>query len=219
MNELSLCIHRNLEMLCLPGMVYELRALHTNKGTVSGYFDDLSKMAQAAAAWSGKAEGVYMTLNPVNPELLARANNRMREYSRHTSSDAEITKLTYLMIDFDPIRPTGISATDGEKAKALERLTHAVNIINANFDRRLFTMDSGNGYHLLLPLEYTDNTAEKVALCQTILNKIADGLSNEFVTVDRKTFNPARLTTCYGTQKCKGDATSERPHRFSGQLK
>ena len=61
-----------LQLLCEPGAVYELRSPKTpNSGTVSGYFDDLTKMAYHAESWSEVAPAVYVTLNPVKADLLA----------------------------------------------------------------------------------------------------------------------------------------------------
>lgn len=57
-----------LRVLTEPGQVVELRILNAPRvGTVSGYFDDPEKLADAAARWSGKAPAVYVTPNPVNP--------------------------------------------------------------------------------------------------------------------------------------------------------
>lgn len=66
-------IARALRLILEPGQVAELRCLGTRKGTISGYFDDIEKMAHAAAALSGKVEAIYVMLNPVDPALLARA--------------------------------------------------------------------------------------------------------------------------------------------------
>ena len=67
--------------------------------------------------------GVYVTLNPVNPALLARASNRLRTVGRNDAltSDADITKRRWLPIDLDPVRPSGISSTDQEHLLAVER--------------------------------------------------------------------------------------------------
>ena len=55
-------------LLVEPGAVVELRVPNTRKGTVSGYFTDYAKLAAEAAAWSGQAPGVAITVNPVAPE-------------------------------------------------------------------------------------------------------------------------------------------------------
>src|SRR5690242_10085118 len=111
----------SLDLLVEPGAVVELRVLHTSKKTVSGYFTDHDKLTEEAAAWSGKAPGVYITLNPVKPELLARAVNHVVHYAKSATADNEIVKRVRVLIDFDPVRPTGISSTDVEHDAALNR--------------------------------------------------------------------------------------------------
>ena len=49
------------------------------EGTVSGYFDNLEALAKALAVPNGHYPALYVTLNPVNPSLLARAANRIRQ--------------------------------------------------------------------------------------------------------------------------------------------
>src|SRR4051794_11839830 len=74
-----------LRLVIRPGMVIELRILGAVDNpkfpacTISGYFDPdhLDELARIAMAWTGKAEGCYVTINPVLPALLARANNRV----------------------------------------------------------------------------------------------------------------------------------------------
>lgn len=105
-------IQRAMGALLAPGQVYELRILNTRRGTVRGYFNDYEKMARAAAQWSGKAPAVYCTLNPVKPNLLARGVNRMVEYARETAADPDILTRHWLPIDFDAIRPAGISSSN-----------------------------------------------------------------------------------------------------------
>ena len=61
-----------LRLLARHGGVVEVRILQTTKGTVSGYFDDLDALAEAIAHWDGRAT-IYITANPCNPALLARA--------------------------------------------------------------------------------------------------------------------------------------------------
>ena len=114
-------IQRALDLLLEPGQVVEIRIPNTNHATVSGYFTDFGKLAQAAAANSGKAPGVYVTLNPVNPDLLARANNRVEKYVNETTADVDILKRRWFPIDFDVVRPAGISSTDAEHEAALAR--------------------------------------------------------------------------------------------------
>lgn len=114
-------IKQALNLLFQPGDVIELRCLKTRKGTISGYFNDFEQLARVAASLSGNVEAVYVTLNPVNPDLLARSCNQVKPYARETTSDSDITARRWLPLDFDPVRPAGISSTDAEHELALER--------------------------------------------------------------------------------------------------
>src|SRR5688500_5297493 len=89
-------IRATLARLVAPGYVVEIR-IPIHKGrVVSGYFDDLDLAAEAAASWNGRASGVYFTLNPVEPALLARAANRLKDYAEVTTSDADIVRRRWL---------------------------------------------------------------------------------------------------------------------------
>ena len=71
-------IHRTMSMLLEQGQTYELRCF--GRGTTSGYFRDFDKLVEAAARLSGSTPGVYITLNPVLPDLFARSANRTKTW-------------------------------------------------------------------------------------------------------------------------------------------
>ncbi|WP_175020539.1 hypothetical protein [Methanogenium cariaci] len=80
----------------------------------SGYFTDHDLMAERAAAMDAFRDitGVYVTLNEVNPALLSRRANRVKQRlsrSDATTADADIIRRRWLPpIDFDPpVRPSG----------------------------------------------------------------------------------------------------------------
>ena len=110
-----------------PDQVVELRAIKVNTGygkphIEAGWFDyDHLPMMANSQAISGKAAGVYFTLNPINPHLLARwANKVKRAEDGELTKDKDITSRCRLLIDVDPVRDPYISATDAEKAESLE---------------------------------------------------------------------------------------------------
>ena len=72
-------------------------------------------------SYEGRAEGIYITVNPVQPALLARSNNRVKEYAKQTTSDKDVLRRYWLFIDFDPVRPAGISSSEEEHQAAIER--------------------------------------------------------------------------------------------------
>jgi hypothetical protein len=212
-------IQQGLSLLTEPGQVVELRILgiHGKKRTDSGYFDDPDKLAKAATAYDGKAEGLYFTLNPVNPALIARAHNRVKEYAEHTTSDHDIVRRISLPVDFDAIRPAGISSSDTEKQATLRRAWLCRAWLTAQGWPEPVYADSGNGAHLLyaIDLPNSDESSDLVKNCLLALSAL---FSDETVKVDASTGNASRIFKLYGTLACKGDSTPDRPHRRAAVL-
>src|SRR5476651_1229861 len=117
-------IVKTLQLWCEDGQVYELRIPKTKRrGVISGYFDDMNALAVNADILSDDVEvpAVYITLNPVIPDLIARSANEVLDRSEVTTKDHEIARRRLLLVDCDPIRPTGISSSDAEHHAAIER--------------------------------------------------------------------------------------------------
>ncbi len=205
-----------VSVLAATGSVVEVRAL-ADGVTHSGYFDDHEALARAVEALDAdpSVAGIYVTLNTVNPALLARRANRIKmRLSRKdaTTADADILRRRWFPVDIDPVRPSGVSSTDAEHDAALvaaERI--AAYLAEQGFPAPV-RADSGNGAHLLyrVDLENDDAATALVKGCLTTLDAL---FSNEAVTVDTANHNAARIWKLYGTTSRKGDNTVERPHR------
>lgn len=196
--------------------VVELRVLGSGRGTISGFYDDTGAFARDAARWSGRSGGVYWTINPVNPALLARASNRLREYvdRGQTTSDQDVIRRRFLPLDLDPVRPAGVGATHREHCEALALQGR---IAGSDFMAKLGSpepveMDSGNGSYLLYPLDLPndEDSREMVKRC---LEALAIRFDCEGARVDRSIYNASRILRVPGTLNRKGDPTPERPHR------
>jgi AAA domain-containing protein len=209
-------IRRALALLCVPREVYELRALGTGKGTISGYYDDLGALARDAALCSQKFErkGIYFALNPVRRDLLARSCNGVCTYAKHTTSDADVLTRRWLPIDFDPVRPAGISSTDEKHTAALDRARRVREYLTERGWVAPILADSGNGGHLLFRIDLP-NDADSSALIKRVLKGLGAFFDDENVSVDQTTYNAARIWKLYGTPARKGDSLPERPHRLS----
>ena len=109
-------IRQAAQVLSEPGGVVELRAIK-NGTTAAGYFDDTDVLSREAAKLDEQGYTVYVTANPANPALLSRAANRIKRSLRVTTSDRDVLRRRWLLVDFDPVRPSGVSATDEEKSK------------------------------------------------------------------------------------------------------
>lgn len=209
-------LRATVKLFLPPEGVVELRALGVERGgTCSGYFDDAERLIEAACELSGRAEGIYITLNPVNRELLARAKNRARPYARYTTSDDDVTERRWMVVDVDPVRPRGISATDEEQAAAFDRAATVRRFIATHIEKQpSYVASSGNGCHLGYRYRRPNNLEAKESL-QSFLRALSIRFSDEIAHVDATLFNAARITRFYGTCAKKGDATSSRPHRIS----
>lgn len=210
-------IERSLGRFCPNGSVVEVRVLHGPRNrTYSGFFnrEHLHDAAQQVAGL--KAAGVYATLNPVDPALLARAANRIIE-SPTATADTNIVGRRWLLIDLDPKRPSGISATDDEKTAALAKTEQIREwLAERRWVAPVFA-DSGNGYHLLYPIDLL-NDADAKQLIEHALKALAAQFDDDAVTVDTSVHNAARICKLPGTVARKGDATPDRPHRLSHVL-
>lgn len=213
-------ILRALEVLTEPGQVVELRIPEAEgiKGrTDSGYFKNYGELAKVAASYTRRAHGVYVTLNPVNPDLFARSADAVKERAKLTTSDGDILRRRWLPIDLDPERPSGISSTDAEHAAALERAGEIADWLRAFGWPEPVRADSGNGCHLLYRIDLPNDDAAK-SLIEGCLHVIAERWTDGAVKVDRSVGNAARIWKLYGTLSAKGDDIEERPHRFSRLL-
>ena len=121
--------------------------------TLSGYYSDHDKMAADVVAMSNAPgiSGVYWTIQKISLALLARSANRYRRGPEATTSDADVLEYAWLPIDADPVRPAGISSTDAEKAAAFE-VVQRVSLYFQDLGVTPIQADSGNGYHLLIPI-------------------------------------------------------------------
>jgi hypothetical protein len=210
-------IARAIKLLHTPDEVVELRVLKAVKGgIVSGYFrgPNWDALIQAAAEWSGKAPGIYLTLNPVDPVLLARANNRAKRFADCTTKDSEILRRRWLPIDFDPVRPGGMSSTEAEHQAAIDRARQCRDYLRSRDFPDPILLDSGNGGHLLYRVDLPNNE-ESTVYIKGVSNRLADRFSDAVVNVDRNVFNASRIWKLSGTLAMKGDSIPERPHRIA----
>jgi len=98
-------IENVVNVLAPDGGVVEVRAL-ADGVTHSGYFDDYEALARAVEALDAdpSVAGIYVTLNGVNPALLARRANRIKlRLSRKdaTTADADIIRRRWFPVDID----------------------------------------------------------------------------------------------------------------------
>ena len=208
----------NLQVLFLPGDTVELRCV--GKRTINGFYRDLNKLAKDAATLNydfSPQQNVYCCLNPVSPDLYARCADKFGPIDRGGSvKDSQVVCRRWLLVDIDPVRPAGVSATNKQK-RAAEKLAQKVYAWLADQlgAASLVCADSGNGSHILIRLPDVPADKKSRWVCERFLEMLDQKFSNKQAQVDKATFNAARICTLYGTIKRKGSDLPEQPHRPS----
>jgi len=209
-----------LGYLFKPDDVIELRALSKDKKrTDSGYFDsgNWSSLAAAAASLNAQGMAVYVTLNPVDPQLLSRYHNRVERFAKDTTNDKQVLRRRWLPIDIDPQRPANTSATADQLKLAIVKAEAVRGYFSKLGWPKPAAALSGNGMHLLYAIDLP-NDDESKRLVEGVLKSLAAMFDDETVKVDRSVFNAARIWKLYGTVANKGDNTQAAPWRLAHML-
>lgn len=186
-------------------------------GLASGYFNDKAAFIAACAKLDqARFEAAYITMNPVQPELIARANNRIIGLKKGdpTTHDNEVAARRWMLIDVDPRRSKGISSTDKEIQAARATAMLIKSELEANGWAGIVEALSGNGIHLLLRIDMPNDEATRKQL-HAFYAYLSDKYTDDKCIVDPVIFNAARVVKLYGTMTRKGDPTPDRPHRRS----
>jgi hypothetical protein len=203
-----------------PDQFVEVRAVGVSErygrpSTWAGFFDPGGrvKLAEAAIRLTEKSQGVYFTLNPIDPGLLARRCNRVAKADAgELSKDKDVLRRRWLLVDADPVRVAGVSATDAEKEQARALALAARDHLRGRGWPDPILTDSGNGYHLLYRI---DLPADDNGLLARALAALAGRFDTELATIDQTVHNPGRICKLPYTWARKGDNTPDRPHRLS----
>lgn len=202
-----------MQAILEPGQVVEVRSIPLHgKAVVSRLFataapGELDKLATYAAMESGHRKGVYFTPNPLSSAHGSGYNG--------AAKDEDIAKRIWLLIDADPIRPDKKeSSTESEHEIAI-RVVQSIRATLSNWNiRGIVTGDSGNGAHLMIPVEMPNDPKSKETIA-AFLKELQMRFGTPQVEIDPSVFNAARIWKLPGTEAKKGDATAERPHRFA----
>ena len=210
-------VRRTLKLLVEPGSTVEMRVILTDGRIMSGYYRDGNALLKDVTPLGGPADvaGFYITLNPVNPALLARAENHLRKKlgkKDSTTSDNDVERRARLLIDLDAKRPSGIASTDREHVAAFYKATTVREALRALGWPEPLLADSGNGCHLVYKI---DLPADDGGLVERVLAGLAAKYDDDQIKVDRVVHNASRISKLYGTPVRKGDNTKDRPHRMA----
>lgn len=206
------------------GKLVEIRLL--GKQTYSGYFKDIETLIRQLRPLLDHnnfqyygAMQTYFTLNEINEDLYSREQRDVFvKKPKSTTTDGDIVRRKLILIDLDPSRAAGISASDGEFEKAhLKAVDVYRYLIKAGFKEPLITK-SGNGWHVYVTCDMP-NDDEHNELVKRFLQSLSKLFSDSDVEIDEKVFNPARIDKLIGTWAKKGSNSIERPWRMATIVK
>ena len=209
-----------LDSIIPEGQLVELRALQVpvrdgKSRTFSGYFTDMFQMAEVAGRLSnGGARGVYFTPNPIRKTELPFPVNSVNIAQRGSlTTDNDIKRIDWLLIDVDPERASRMSANDSEKEAAAAVGRSIYQGLQERGWPKPVAGDSGNGFHLMYRVEGVNSEA-----IHAVLDALAFLYSTDAAKVDQSVHNPSRIWKLYGTVSRKGQDTGSRPWRLSQLL-
>ena len=183
---------------------------------LSGYFTDPVKAADALERISLSGCTVCWTINQIHPGCLARTQRNQIVQSDVTTSDKDVIRRLWLPIDLDPDRPSGCSASADELSAAEALAEKIVSTLTSTGYPDPLKIHSGNGVHLLFPMN-APNTPEADAACQSFLLDVGRKFDNESVHIDSGIFNASRVMKAPGTCATKGSHSPDldRPWRMA----
>lgn len=207
-------VRAGLAAIVTPNTVFEIRCLARRKRRVdAGYFNSIDAAATELSGMTEPYQGIYITPNPVKPDLLARAFNRINAWAETQTSDPDVERRQWLLIDVDPDRPSGISSTNLEHTRAIGKARAVAGMLEIEFGWcEPMINSSGNGAHIMYPMNEPNTDAVKEAI-QAFLKSLANRFNEPGIKIDTSVFNASRIWRLPGTFACKGDSTVERPHR------
>jgi hypothetical protein len=211
----------------------ELRALGRppRRGVWSAFVgpDDLEAIIDALAPLPGSPRPVfpdwprsgeanlYFSLNPVKLDAVPPRGAGLFTRVTKTTRDKDVLAYTMFVVDVDPERsPHDRAATEAEKAEALAVAMRVAEELRS-FGIAPMMADSGNGYHLLVPVvpAVGDQVGRAAHEVHGLLRAFAGRFSTKLARVDTSVYNPSRILKLYGTLAMKGEDRPEYPHRVA----
>ena len=206
-------IKEALSVLKDDGQLFEVRILK-GKQIISGYFRDVETLEKAFKTVDLRGANIFYTLNYINDDCYYRAQRDCFRQEKTTTSDSDIVGYQWMLVDLDPVRSTGISSSKEELGKAYEMANDIVKYLRGKgFPAPVMAL-SGNGIHLLYKVKLF-NEKEISELIERCLKALDLMFSSPEVEIDKKVFNPSRISKLYGTTAQKGTSSKERPHRMA----
>ncbi|MEE1252276.1 MAG: DnaB-like helicase C-terminal domain-containing protein [Bacteroidales bacterium] len=198
-----------------------IRILEGKTQLVAGVFSNVGNLINSIENAVGGNVNWYFVFNQIDDSVLKNKvlfnqNNECLRILKNGGgiADCDIVKRRWVMLDFDPCRPSGTSSTDEQLQKAKQVAQRVWEFLFYNGFYDYVGCLSGNGYHIMLPCDMVVNE-QTDRLVKDFVKVISMLFSTKDVEIDVAVSNRSRLTKLYGTLAMKGENSELTPHRLS----
>lgn len=194
------------------GELFEIRILG-DRNPWSGYFYDVETAIKELERFDNF--NIYYSINEVKQACASREQfNCFKQVKGTATSKQDIEHRWWMAIDVDCERPSGVSSTNEEKAKAHKKAQDVFVFLRDNGFSMPVVCDSSSGYHLLYPIDM-DNDQTSEDCIKAFLEILANNFTDESVKIDTVLHDANRILRLSGSYGRKGRSTDERPHRLA----
>lgn len=197
------------------GNFTEVRIL--GRFSYSGYFRNFENLiSQIEPYINMDDEQIYFVLNSIDKDCYARPQcERFVKYPKVTTTDSDIIRRKFLLLDFDPIRKSQTNSSDAQFELAHKKAQDVYRFLikEKGFTDSIICI-SGNGWHIIVPVDLPcdEETNKVIKDFYTYMGSI---FTDENIEFDEKVYTNARLTKLYSTWAKKGANVPSNPWRQS----
>lgn len=197
----------------------EIRCMD-GQNTYSGYYHSIDNIIRDITPICDYPNmQLYFVMNSINEACYDRQQHEtLVRKPKNTTSDNDIEGRFFLLLDFDPKRPSGVSSTNEELELAHKKALDVFRFLKQQGFSQPIVTQSGNGWHLYYKIKLAASS-ENTELIKKFLKSISMLFSDESVDIDTSVHNLSRITKLVGTYAKKGANTEERPWRLSRIIK
>jgi hypothetical protein len=198
-----------------PSEVVELTAIEGKQVQTAYARGEREYLRLLRAGDALNMSGVFQVANALSSRVHPLCKTGSWAARVRRAEDAWVSERRVLGIDIDPVRPSGVSATDEERQACIEIADEVKQYLAKYVPRSsLATGGSGNGVWVFVALERAPKAPGDSERIKAFLKALDKRFGKDGrVKIDGTVGNPARIVPLWGTWKRKGPNTTERPHR------
>jgi len=164
----------------------------------TGFFDCVAGIHDVVERFGFGEWNYYVTLNKFDASRFEVANEFRNPKRGGSVGDKDVTRITFLFFDFDPVRPTGRQSTAEQLATAIARAKACrEHLAGLGWPEPIIGM-SGSGAHIFhrADLPNDDDTRR---LLGVLYDKLEARFGDDAVKFDKTARTPSRITKLYDT--------------------